>query len=164
MSDQDPREPDAGPAADIASMEGRLELSAPADPETMELVHALLESLWVAHPDVLDVDRFRFETAVIEILANIVEHAYQLEPVDGERSPRRFEIGVAANADCLVATLGDNGLPMALDLSDVAMPEDDLAESGRGLALAVAALDDLHYERVGGRNQWTLLCRRAASA
>lgn len=141
---------------------GRLELSAPADPEIMDLVHAILEQLWANHPDVSDVDRFRFETAVIEILGNIVEHAYLLDP-DSTASPvdqaRRFDIVLGATDEKLIATLGDNGMPVALDLSNVAMPDED-AESGRGLALAVAALDDLSYERVDGRNHWSLTCIR----
>ena len=142
---------------------GRLELSAPADPETMDLVHAVLEQLWAVHDDVSDRDRGRFETAVMEILGNIIEHAYQLDdgaqattPADG---PRRFDIVLAATDDELVATFGDNGMPVALDLSNIVMPDAD-AESGRGLALAAAAVDDMSYERVQGRNHWRLLCVR----
>lgn len=145
-----------------ADVPGRLELSAPADPEIMDLVHAILEQLWANHADVSAADRFRFETAVIEILGNIVEHAYRLDP-GSTASPldqaRRFDIALAATDEKLIATLGDNGMPVALDLSNVAMPDED-AESGRGLALAVAALDDLSYERVDGRNHWSLTCIR----
>jgi serine/threonine-protein kinase RsbW len=32
------------------------------------------------------------------------------------------------------------------------------AESGRGLALALAALDHLEHQRVDGRNRWLLRC------
>ena len=39
------------------------------------------------------------------------------------------------------------------------MPDAD-AESGRGLALAAAAVDDMSYERVEGRNHWRLRCVR----
>src|SRR6478672_10512120 len=59
---------------------GRLELSGPATPEMLDLVHAVLERLWADHADVSQGDRARFETAVIEILGNIVEHAYRLDP------------------------------------------------------------------------------------
>lgn len=48
---------------------------------------------------------------------------------------------------------------MEIDLSEVVLPA-DLAESGRGLAVASAAFDDLDYTRVGGRNRWRLLCVR----
>jgi serine/threonine-protein kinase RsbW len=137
--------------------DGRLVLSAPATPEMLDLVHDVLERFWGAHPDVATVDRVRFETAVIEVLGNIVEHAYELDaPAAGDR---RFDVVLVASETELVASFGDDGVPMAIDLSTVAMP-DELAESGRGLALAIAALDDLSYEREGGRNLWRLTCLR----
>ena len=117
---------------------GRLELSAPADPAILELVHAMLEHLWQQDTAVSDRDRLRFETAVIEILGNIVEHAYQVDHSDAAppaEESRRFDIRVSAGPQELVATFEDNGLPAELDLEHLAMP-DDLAESGRGLALA----------------------------
>ena len=49
-----------------------------------------------------------------------------------------------------------------LDLGEVTMPGDE-AESGRGLALALASLDHLTHERVDGRNRWTMVCERADS-
>jgi serine/threonine-protein kinase RsbW len=142
---------------------GRLELSAPADPAILDLVHAMLEQLWQAHADIADRDRGRFEMAVVEILGNIVEHAYELDHA-GAPGPaeelRRFDICVSATDDDLVARFGDNGLPMELDLENIAMP-DPLSESGRGLALVSAAVDDLQYERIEGRNHWRLRCFRS---
>lgn len=146
--------------AQSRSQAGRLQLSAPADPAILEVVHAMLESLWSVNPEVGDADRGRFEMAVIEILGNIVEHAYALDQ-DAGRLERRFDISLCASDSELVAVLEDNGKPMPLDLGNVAMP-DELAETGRGLALANAALDDLSYDRVDGRNHWRLLCLRQA--
>lgn len=147
--------------AAVARAPGRLVLSAPADPEVMDLVHGLLEHLFARAPHVDDATRMKFEMSVIEILGNIVEHAYAhdsaLAAVDPSES-RRFEITLLAEERDLVATLSDNGLPMSLDLSEVSMP-DELAESGRGLALATAALDTLDFARVEGRNHWRLACR-----
>lgn len=138
--------------------DGRLELSAPATPDMLDLLHAVLDQLWTAHEDVAVTDRVRFETAVIEILGNIVEHAYEIDAAVAHGS-RRFDVTLAATDTELVAAFGDDGVPMAIDLSAVAMP-DDLAESGRGLALAMASLDDLSYERVGDRNLWRLTVTR----
>lgn len=139
--------------------DGRLVLSAPAVPEVLEVVHSMLAQLW-ARADTWDQrDRTRFELAVIEVLGNVVEHAYAHDTASG----RRFDITLVADDEHVVASLADNGLPVALDLSGVALPEDELAESGRGLALATAALDDLRYERVEGRNHWTLECRRGSA-
>ena len=137
--------------------DGRLDLSAPATPEMIELVHAVLEQLWEANEDVAVADRARFEMAVIEILGNIIEPPPQSDPPAA--GSRRFDIAVAAPATALVESFGDNGLPMSIDLSAVAMP-DELAESGRGLALAMAAVDDLTYDRENGRNHWRLSCTR----
>lgn len=137
--------------------DGRLELSAPATPEMLDLVHSVLERLWAAHDDVAPADRARFETAVIEILGNIVEHAYELDA--GDAGSRRFDVTLTATDTELVAAFGDDGVPMSIDLSTVGLP-DDLAESGRGLALAMSAVDDLAYERAGGRNLWRLTCHR----
>ncbi|MFC6285091.1 ATP-binding protein [Nocardioides sp. GCM10027113] len=139
----------------------RLAVLAPAVPDVLELVHSLLEQLWHSHPEVGDTDRMRFETAVVEILGNIVEHAYEL---DAGRSPapdewRRFQLVVGVTPHKVVATFGDNGLPAALDLGAALMPGVD-AESGRGLALAKATLDVLDYSRVDGRNRWLLECHR----
>jgi serine/threonine-protein kinase RsbW len=153
----------AGPA-DFDDLPGRLELSAPADLQILDLVHALLEQLWIGNPEVSVEDRFRFETAVIEVLGNIVEHAYQLDPAAAEHRDhaRRFIVVLAVTADEVLASFGDNGLPTSLDLSNVAMPH-ELAESGRGLALAAAATDELSYDRVEGRNHWKLRCTRRGS-
>ncbi|HEY0950129.1 ATP-binding protein [Nocardioides sp.] len=148
MPDPTPREP--------SDDEGRVELSAPATPEMMQMVHAVLEQLWSNHEDVAMADRIRFETAVIEILGNIVEHAYRLEPGESER---RFDVSLSATEAALVASFGDDGMPVSIDLSDVTMPDED-AESGRGLALAMAAVDELSYDRASGRNHWRLTCVR----
>lgn len=139
-----------------ADDEGRVELSAPATPEMMHMVHAVLEQLWVNHEDVSMVDRMRFETAVIEILGNIVEHAYEMEAGDSER---RFDVRLTATDSALVASFGDDGMPNTIDLSDIVMPDEE-AESGRGLALAMAAVDELTYDRSAGRNHWRITCLR----
>lgn len=143
---------------DLDAIGGRLQLGAPADPEIIDLLHVLVEQLWHRHPDVSEADRTRFEMAVVEVLGNIVEHAYRLDVVSPERQ-RRFDVTLAVTPTELVAAFGDNGLPMEIDLSDTVMPA-GLEESGRGLALASAALDDLAYLRVEGRNHWRLLCTR----
>ena len=144
----------------LEQLDDRLDLSAPARPEILDLVHAMLETLLDGASHVGATQRMRFEMAVIEILSNIVEHAYQadagVETAPGES--RRFRIQLALTPTRMLASLSDNGLPMALDLERATLP-DDMAESGRGLAMATAALDELGYERVEGRNHWHLLCR-----
>lgn len=147
-------EPDPGTVAD------RLELSVAASDAAIELAHDLVAQLWVAHPHVPASVQARFETALIEIVANIVEHAYAADANAGPVDPdleRRVLIVLAVTPQAVLGRLSDNGLPAQIDLSTVNMPDDDL-ESGRGLAMAIASLTDLSFSRDAGRNVWNLRC------
>ena len=55
----------------------------------------------------------------------------------------------------LEAVICDSGDLVAVDITDGVLP-DDLAEQGRGLPMARAAVDELTYERVGERNRWRI--------
>lgn len=133
------------------STEGPLqlhELHACADPDCLGKVHCLLEDMWAGSPDVSEVDRAMFETAVIEIAANIVQHSTAEGPVN-------CNLTLEVYPERLDAHFRDDGLTAAVNLDTAAMP-DALTESGRGLALAKAAVDTLSYERTNGTNHWTL--------
>ena len=137
------------------SEDEHLHISVPARPESLDLVHPVLEQLWIGHSEVPLRERMRFETALVEIFANIVEHAYRAD-LDMHSDGRRLELRVAVVEKDIRATFIDSGEPVELDLSDVVMPDEE-SESGRGLAMAIAALDELRYERLDGRNHWHLL-------
>ena len=132
---------------------------APVEPESLDLVHDRLEAFWSHDESVSVVDRMRFEMAVVEIVANILEHAFKL---DAKARGRLLTVVLTLAPDQIEAVLSDNGLPAEIDLGAVTMPGED-ATSGRGLALAVAAIDEVTYDRVGGRNHWRLTCRRSAT-
>lgn len=127
----------------------------PAVPESLDTVQDRFAVWW----DGLGVDdvarRFALETAVAEIAANIVEHTARSDRQAG----RRYSVQLDATEQQYTAVLRDNGLPVDLDLSAVTMADVD-AESGRGLALAIAALDRLEHRHEGGHNVWTLVCTR----
>ncbi|WIB60928.1 ATP-binding protein [Curtobacterium sp. MCLR17_007] len=127
----------------------------PAVPESLDTVQDRFAVWW----DGLGVDdlarRFALETAVAEIAANIVEHTARSDRQAG----RRYTVELRATEQEYTAVLRDNGLPVDLDLSAVTMADVD-AESGRGLALAIAALDRLEHRHEGGHNVWTLVCTR----
>lgn len=127
----------------------------PATIESIDLVQTEFETWWTALGEEGVATRFAFETAVVEIAANIVEHTRRAEGSAG----RRFCLELDASDAEVTAVFTDNGMPAVIDLSTVTMPDID-DESGRGLALAVAALDRLDYRHVDGRNVWTLVCRR----
>lgn len=138
----------------------RLTLATGVEESAVDQTHDLLQELWGQVPEVGDLDRIRIETAVAEIIGNIVRHTRRLDAPGSDS--RRVQVSVWCSDDEVGAEFVDNGLPAAIDLSDVTMPDLD-AESGRGLALALAAVDQLDYERSSGRNLWRLSCRRGGA-
>lgn len=92
------------------------------------------------------------ELAVHEVCTNIVEHAY------GEDSQGRIDVTITvveSPARSLVVELQDNGKPF--DATQAATVNlDEPQEGGYGLYLAHMLLDDVQYERSGGRNIWRL--------
>lgn len=135
----------------------RMRVEMPASDEAIELAHRQIDQLWSTDGSVSAGDRMRFELAVIEILGNIVEHAWAAG--SEHVGSRRLLLELELTAERVTAVLGDNGEPASLDLSGATMPGED-AESGRGLPLAMAALDRLDYSREGARNVWSLVCER----
>lgn len=99
--------------------------------------------------------RFALETALAEVAANIVEHTTRADRETG----RRYTVRLESTDRALTAELTDNGLPVDIDLSAVTMADVE-QESGRGLALAIAALDRLEHRHEHGHNVWTLVCER----
>ena len=136
---------------------------APATVEALPLVHATLERFWHAAGTTaarsFDPDwRNRFVSAVGEVAANIVRHAY---PADTERGSLRFRLRLYP--DRVVASFADWGVAFADPSEPRGLLEPDLLElpeGGYGLALARAALDRLDYRRTpGGMNCWRLVKR-----
>ncbi|SBN62454.1 serine/threonine-protein kinase RsbW [Curtobacterium sp. 9128] len=127
----------------------------PATVESLDTVQDRFAAWW----DTLGIDdvrlRFALETAVAEIAANIVEHTLRTDQEAG----RRYSVELAETEHAVTAVLRDNGRPADVDLSAVTMADVD-AESGRGLALAIAALDRLEHRHEDGHNVWTLVCAR----
>jgi serine/threonine-protein kinase RsbW len=125
-----------------------------ARPEAVNRVHDEVERLWRRHPDVDRRDRLRFESGLVEVVGNVVQHAYAGLPQG------RVTVEVEVTDDALSAVVGDDGREPEVDLTDPALPEDELHESGRGLALAAASVDSLDHARAEGHNTWTLRCER----
>ena len=124
-----------------------------AVPEGIEELHTLLDRAGAEHPSLDPSDLMLFETAVIEIANNVVEHGV---PAGGVRW--RFALRILPGE--LEATLSDSGEAYPAEL-DRTMP-DELAESGRGLPLAHAILDRCDYTRGEDANHWTMVRRRTA--
>lgn len=131
------------------------ELHACADPECLGKVHNLLAEMWDTSPDVSELDQAMFETAVIEIAANVIRHG-------NDEGSTLCNLTLEVYPDRLEAHLRDDGLIAHVNLDAATMP-DSFAESGRGLALAKAAVDILTYERHHDNNIWTLRRTRSCS-
>jgi serine/threonine-protein kinase RsbW len=125
----------------------RTHVSGVADADFPDRVLDALDALWAEAGEIPDVDRELFTLAVSEIATNVMQHAQGRESV-------RVDVDLRRAADALEAVFTDDGQPALIDLSAVDMPEWD-AESGRGLALSLAALDELTHEP-GEGNVWRL--------
>ena len=134
-------------------MAGSYVLDGLAVPGSLERLHALVEQVAAENPDVDPVDLSMFETAVVELAGNVVEHGRPVGKV-------LFHLCLDVRAESLRGLLSDSG--EALPEVPAAEVPDVLAESGRGLALARGCLDELSYRRVDDRNTWTLLRVRHA--
>ena len=128
------------------------ELECPATPEALEVVHAAMQRFW-RRVDIPDEQwRMRFELAVSEVAANIVEHA----------RPPMLRLHLHGEREVVSADMTDAGLPWdRKERPDDCLEEiEALTERGRGLALARIAVDELHYDRTGDTNHWRLVKRR----
>lgn len=93
-----------------------------------------------------------FETALMEIANNTVEHGRP-------RGRVHWHLVLRVDSDRIDATLSDDGEEIELP-PDAPMPDPaELATSGRGLPLARALLDDLSLTRRDDRNIWRLTRR-----
>lgn len=135
----------------------------------MDTVHAALDRLWAAMDDVLatppgELWRLHVTTAVAEVAGNVI--SYALDPgltatMVIRLLPDRLEIGFRdRGASCRGPALRPPaGADPIGDVNDLDALE-ALSESGRGIAIARVALDDLAYCRTpDGENLWVLMKR-----
>lgn len=145
-----------------------LRITLPATAEHLATVYATLAQFWtelegrVARPP--DVTwRAYFDTAVGEIVSNIVRYAYTPAAGDAQMYQGEMSIQLDGYADRVEATFRDRGVPYAgFPIGDARTSPDsvdalDLPEGGWGLAMTAAAVDDLLYTREGDVNSWRLI-------
>lgn len=111
-------------------------------------IQEALDSSWSLHDEVPSRVRMEVGIAAAEIATNILEHC-------GVPS-LRMELWVLPNE--VRVEFIDSGDPVAVDLNSVCMP-DEMAERGRGLALAQAAMRLLSYSRDEVGNHWKLVSK-----
>ncbi|MDX2377111.1 ATP-binding protein [Microbacterium sp. LRZ72] len=134
----------------------RVRVEGIADAAFVDRVHVALEQLGRDVPGLSDEDHGLFALAVGEIAANVAAHA-----VGAEGSPVHVSLALGADEVTLSAVFVDDAVAGDIDLAGVSMPAPE-AESGRGLAIAVAAMDEFVYraEPGGAGNRWELRRRR----
>lgn len=120
--------------------------------DRLEGVHGALEHFWSNAEDhgatPRHDTRMQFDLAVIEIAANICEHAAHEGGVT-------LELELTLYPDRVEARFDDDAGPAALPPTSEMPPQ--AAESGRGLAIVRRIVDELRYERLGERhNHWFL--------
>ncbi|WP_162319747.1 ATP-binding protein [Nesterenkonia haasae] len=117
----------------------------------VEEVLDTLEDLYTTTGDVSAEDRTFFSLAVSEIATNIVTHGETETEVT-------VTADLAVDDESLSAEFQDDAEPVELPLEAAALP-DEFAESGRGLAIAKMALDQLSHKADDGHT-WHLMRRR----
>ncbi len=117
-------------------------------PDDVNRVHEFLAEVWEDVPSIEMMDRFGFETALVELAANIFRHADSGEGLE-------CSVRLETDGSRIVAVLTDSGVKGNVYLGDHDMP-DVMEESGRGLLLIKALVDELHYERQGEVNRWRI--------
>ena len=128
-----------------------LTLRTPAD--DINVVHAYIERIWALHPDLDVMDKLRFETALIELAANVIQHADDGKSIVAD-------VSIVIDSDYIHGRISDSSPAVKVDLTRREMPDGD-AESGRGIAFIQRLVDVLHYERRDEENLWVIEKRRA---
>ena len=133
----------------------------PADVSALEPVHSELGRFWddvkpLLVPSVPDKWKMEFETALSEVCANIIKHAFA-----GFSQPGTMVLHLRLYKDRVEAHFSDDGTPFNEESGTETLtlgPFADLPESGRGLKVARALLDTLHYQRSqDSNNNWLLV-------
>ncbi len=142
-------------AEEAGSPPARYEWSLACPPDDVNTALDFLRTIWVSDPSVSAIDRAALETAVVEMTGNVIEHAA------AGAAEAECRIVVEIDPAVIRIEVRDDGASIDLDLDGSAMP-DDTAESGRGIPMIRALVDEFSYAREGDVNHWHLARSRTA--
>lgn len=97
---------------------------------------------------------YHCQMAVDETLTNVIEHGYSFEGDDKE-----IEVICTTEADQFLITITDDSPafnPLEHESPDPSAPLDDREPGGWGIYFIRRLMDEVSYERVGGRNHLSL--------
>ena len=98
--------------------------------------------------------RRRFQVALDEVVSNVARHA---RPADG-----LVEVAFESAADTVTVTVEDGAPafnPLGVPRPDTTAPLEFRKAGGVGIEVVRGLLDEVRYERVGGRNRLTMVDR-----
>jgi len=104
-----------------------------------------------------------FELAVVEVVTNVIEHAYEFE------KDKTVELGFRLTETTAVVEVRDYGRPLTDDVierytnpeTEVKLPGEnvsDLPISGWGVSLVAQLCDEVTYKQESNSNVLTLIC------
>jgi serine/threonine-protein kinase RsbW len=121
-------------------------------PNDVDEVHESVDDFWHLNPDLGSDERMRFETALLELAGNVIEHAEGSERLLCDLTLRR-------TSTALEAALGDSGAAVQVPFRRTMPDPEQMAESGRGIAMIELLMDDFSYEHDAAGNRWRLVMR-----
>jgi serine/threonine-protein kinase RsbW len=145
--------PPSPPEASAAALRLAVPAERAAIEATRQRVLAFVDGLGLSARTV-----FRLELVLEEMLMNRLLHAF---PGDGRRHETQLTLAIEPGA--LALCFEDDGLPFDPLQAPPRAPPASLAEAvpgGLGLLLTRKAASDCAYERVGGRNRFTVRLAR----
>lgn len=119
-------------------------------PGDVDEVHESVDDFWALNEDLGAGERMRFETALLELANNVIEHT--------EGDERLLcELTVLRTGTSLEAVLSDSGAAVRVSFRRRMPDPAELKESGRGIAMIELLMDDFTYERDADGNRWRLV-------
>jgi len=132
----------------MSDPEPSVRLEGVADLRFVDALLDELDRLWGRHPELGAEDAYLFTLAVAEVATNVVQHS------GGEREVRLL-VRVTVTETRLLATVQDDAAPFRME--GIGPMPDAGSESGRGLALTDAVLDEFtHAAGSPSGNTWSL--------
>lgn len=123
-------------------------------PDDVNAVHEFMEIIWVANPHIPQRERIYFETALIELVGNIISYSVSKTDV-------KCEVVIETSENRIDATISDNGETANVELEGHEMPG-ALEETGRGIALIKILVDEFSLDTSKKLNTWRLSKRFAS--